>query len=110
MFPKGKGGTGYKQEQNKTKQKPQKSTEQTDQSVLFLLVLIRFSFSSPFMDDLPLRAVWEDWYTDVTKGCELLQSFLLPLFSETGSLSKGNMRRMGLSSFNDAKNNKVNMF
>lgn len=35
-------------------------------------------------------------------------SFLL--FSETGILSKGNIREMGLSSFNDAENNKENMF
>lgn len=44
------------------------------------------------------------------KGCDLLQSSLLPFFSETGSLSKGNRKEMGLSSFNDAENNKENMF
>lgn len=93
---------------NKTQQKPQKSTEQS--IGLFILALIGFSFSFQSMDDLALGIVWKDWHGYVTKGCDLRQSSLLPLFSETGVLSKGNGREMGLSKFNDAENNKENMF
>lgn len=88
---------------NKTQQKP------TEQS-LFVLSLIGFSFSFQSMNDLAVGIVWKDWHSYVTKGCDLLESFHSFRSSETGALSKGNGREMGLWRFNDEENNKENMF
>lgn len=96
---------------NKTQQKP------TEQSIaLFILSLIGFSFSFQSMNDLAVGIVWKDWHSYVTKGCDLFESFhSFHSFhsihsSETGALSKGNGREMGLLRFNGEENNKENMF
>lgn len=92
---------------NKTQQKPQKPTEQS--IGLFIWGLIGFSFSFQSMDDL---AVEEFERTVMVMSPKAVTYCNPPSFhsSETGVLSKGNGREMGLSRFNDAENNKEHMF